>query len=177
MKTCRALVGCSVGRFKLIDDYEISETLEPNVILCKVAAVALNPVDSKISDYSTVNDAIVGFDFAGEVVRVGQHVKRFEVGDRVFGISHGQNPMDKSTGACSEYALATDDMCSKIPVTMSFEQASTFGVATVTAGCSISSYLGLPLPDSPVPAVKSCFVLVSGGATATGVLATQFIKL
>ncbi|KUI64260.1 Enoyl reductase LovC [Cytospora mali] len=173
----KCLVGSSAGQFEIVDNVDIPTTLAPDMMLCKVAAIALNPADAKISDFSPAPGSIVGFDFAGEVVRVGSGVKRFELGDRVFCVAWGQNPADKTMGCFSEYALAKEDHSCKIPNWMSFEQASTFGVAVATVGCSISCYLDLPLPDTPLTETKSCVVLVSGGATATGVVATQFLHL
>lgn len=173
----KCLVGSSAGRFNVVDNVEIPNTLAPDMMLCKVAAIALNPADAKISDFSPAPGSIAGLDFAGEVVQIGSGVKKFELGDRVFCIAWGQNPADKTTGCFAEYALATEDHSCKIPNWMSFEQASTFGVAVATVGCSLSCYLDLPLPDTPLTGTQSCFVLISGGATATGVVATQFLKL
>lgn len=176
-KSRQALVGCSGGELELVVDLDLPESLHPDQILCKVGAVALNPVDFKISDYSPVHGGVAGFDFAGEVVNVGYAVKRFQIGERVLGISHGQNALDKSTGAFAEYSIAMEDLCCKIPDSMGYEEASTFGVAVATAGCSISAYLGLPLPDCPVESTESCYVLVSGGATSTGKIAVQLLNL
>ncbi|KUI61326.1 Enoyl reductase LovC [Cytospora mali] len=134
-KVRKCLVGSSAGQFDIVDNVEIPTTLAPDMMLCKVAAIALNPAGAKISDFSPAPGSIVGLDFAGEVVQVGSGVKRFELGDRVFCISWGQNPADKTTGCFSEYALATEDHSCKIPDWMSFEQASTAGLKPIVT-CS-----------------------------------------
>lgn len=176
MAVRKSLIGMSAGHFGLAD-VAIPVTLISGAMLCRVVAVALNPADAKISDFSPAPGSIAGLDFAGEVVRIGPGVKRFVVGDCIFCPTWGQNPADKASGCFSEYALATEDLSCRIPAWMSFEQAATLGFAVGTAGCSISCYLELPLPDTPVPSSEPCFVLVSGGATATGIIAIQLLRL
>lgn len=176
MAVRKSLVGISAGHFELAD-VEIPAILVSGMMLCRVVAVALNPADAKISDFSPAPGSIAGLDFAGEVVRTGPGVRRFRVGDRIFCPTWGQNPTDKASGCFSEYALATEDLSCKIPAWMSFEQAATLGVAVGTAGCSIACYLELPLPDTLMSGMEQCFILVSGGATATGIIATQLLKL
>jgi aspyridone synthetase trans-acting enoyl reductase len=175
-----ALVSVSAGNFSLTKDVPIP-ALARGMMLCKVFAVALNPADAKISDYSPSPGSIGGLDFAGEVIQVGPGVAagRFIPGDRIFGLANGHNPDDKATGAFANYVLATADLACKIPDDMSFAQAATFGVAVGTAGLSLFHYLGLPLPDGTSDARprKECYVLVSGGATSTGVVAIQFLRL
>ncbi|KAJ5922015.1 hypothetical protein N7516_009718 [Penicillium verrucosum] len=43
-------------------------TLTPDMTLVKTAAVAINPADAKMLDYSAAPGAIHGYDFAGTVV-------------------------------------------------------------------------------------------------------------
>ncbi|KAI1416802.1 GroES-like protein [Hypoxylon sp. FL1857] len=174
MKTRKALVSSSVGRYELVDNLEIPSP-KPGMMLCKVASVAINPADAKMIDYSPAPGSIGGFDFAGEVVEVGEDVYRFKKGDRVFCMAFGLNPDDPSTGAFSEYALATEGLSCHIPSWMSFEEASTFPTAIGTACCSLYRALDLPLPD--YPAKKPDYVLISGGATATGMMAIQLLRL
>ncbi|RYP65139.1 hypothetical protein DL769_006418 [Monosporascus sp. CRB-8-3] len=142
-------------------------------MLCKVAAVALNPADAKLIDEFQSPGCIGGQDFAGHVVRVGEGVKRFKGGDRVFGFTFGLNPDDRTSGAFSEYAIATEDLSCRIPSSVSFEEASTFGLSVGTAGFSLFRSLGLPTHASPT---EDCFILVAGGATASGIAAIQILK-
>ena len=61
-------------------------TPSANEVLIRVEAATLNPVDWKIHDYDfgvPGYPAIIGTDSAGVVVKVGEGVKRFHVGDRV----------------------------------------------------------------------------------------------
>jgi len=173
MKTQEALVGGALGHYHLVDNAEIPKP-NPDMMLCKVAAVALNPADAKMIDFSATPGSVGGNDFAGEVIEAGDDVTRFRKGDRIFAMSFGLNPSDKTTGAFGTYALASADLSCKIPDWMSYEEASTMGVAVGTAGTALFQALELPLPTSP--AKKPFHVLVSGGATATGTIAIQLIK-
>lgn len=165
------------GQYNLIDNS--IPPAKAGTLLCKVAAVALNPADWKMVDFSGGAGSVGGNDFAGEVVQVGEssddtESSRFKVGDRVFALMFGLNPSDRASGSFGEYALATADLACRIPDWMSYEDASTFGVAVATCGGALYRHLKLPMPDQP--ARKPFYVLVSGGATATGTVAIQLLK-
>lgn len=177
-----ALVAGHHGEYTLINNAQV-QAIEPDMILCKVFAVALNPADWKMADFSTsaTTNSIGGNDFAGEVVQVGSNVSRFQVGDRVFGFTFGLNPTDKTAGAFAQYVRATADLTAKIPPSMSYQDASTLGLGIATASTALYHMLGLPLPavDSDSiskKTVESQYVLVSGGATATGTIAIQLLR-
>ena len=62
---------------------------------------------------------VPGFDIAGTVELVGSAVTRFAPGDEVFGVCTWP-----SSGACAEYARASEDGIIGKPAGMSFEQAA-----------------------------------------------------
>ncbi|KAI1407187.1 GroES-like protein [Hypoxylon sp. FL1857] len=161
MDSRMALVGSSVGRYRLVGNVEIP-TPKPDMVLCRVAAVALNPADAKIIDYSPAPGSIGGKDFAGEVVQV------------VYGFTFGLHPDDKTTGAFAEYALATEDLTFKIPPNMKFEAAATMPLSIGTAGLAL--YQELRLPWTVTGLEEQRFVLVWGGASSTGAVAIQLLK-
>ncbi|KAF2763046.1 GroES-like protein [Pseudovirgaria hyperparasitica] len=174
----KALVGDEAGGYRLADDIEIP-TPKPGMILCQVRSVALSPYDAKIVDYSNTPGAIGGCDFAGIVASVGEGVTRFKKGDRILAVTFGLNASDKTAGAFAEYALATEDLSCHVPENISFEQASSMGLGIATAGLALFQAPGLALE---LPRPKSAedtpsFVLVSGGATGTGTMATQLLKI
>lgn len=175
MSTQKALVCGGLGQYQITTNVEVPEP-RPGTMLCKVKAVALNPADWKMIDFSATSGSIGGNDFAGEVIRVGHGVTRFQTGDRIFGMMFGLNPTDRLAGSFCHYAVATEDLACKIPDSLTYEEASTFGVAVGTAGTALFQTLGLPMPGSVQTASQSTFVLVSGGATATGTIAIQLIK-
>ncbi|KAK0616903.1 chaperonin 10-like protein [Immersiella caudata] len=179
MKAREALVALRTGRYSLVPNVPIPG-IEPGEMLCKVRAVALNPVDWKVIDLSASPDAIGGYDFAGEVIEVSSCVSRFKVGDRILAMTFGTNPLRLASGAFSNVAIATEDLACKVPEWMSFQQASSMAVAIATAGLALHRTMGIPIstemehggaqPKNPF------FVLVSGGATATGTVAIQLLK-
>jgi aspyridone synthetase trans-acting enoyl reductase len=173
MKTHNAVVDVGTGQYRFINDAAMPQ-VEPDTILCKVAAVALNPTDWKMIDFSVIPGSVGGHDFAGEVLEVGSQVTRFKKGDRVFAMALGLNDADKTTGCFGDYATATADVSCKIPDGMTYEEAATFGVGVGTAGLALYQALGLPTPEEA--AKKPFHVLVSGGATASGTLAIQLLK-
>ncbi|KAI1617390.1 putative zinc-binding oxidoreductase ToxD [Exophiala viscosa] len=147
-------------------------------VLIKVTAVALNPTDWKHLDYRLVADGcLVGCDFAGTVVEVGKGVnKALSTGDRVAGVAHGGNSIQPEDGAFAEYIVAKGDILIKLPGSLSFEEAATLplGVATVMQGL-YQKGLKLRLPNEPN--TEKPFVLIYGGATATGALGIQYARL
>ncbi|KAK7750074.1 putative Hybrid PKS-NRPS biosynthetic cluster [Diatrype stigma] len=168
-----AVVGYSARKYCVVHNVEVPE-LTPGMMLCEVSAVAINPADAKTIDYSPV-PGVGGLDFAGKVIKVGENVERFKAGDRVFGFTFGLNAINLGTGAFSDIVLATADLCCRIPLSMAFEQATTLGLSLGTAGYAIYQQLGLPMPGSTLNGSK--YVLVSGGATSTGQVAIQLLKL
>ncbi|KAI0869515.1 GroES-like protein [Hypoxylon argillaceum] len=174
MSIYKALVCSEAGKYEVLEVSGIPVP-RPGTMLCKVAAVAINPIDAKAIDYSPAPGCTGGYDFAAEVVQVGEGVQRFQSGDRVFGMAFGLNPDDKTAGAFAEYVLAIDDLTCHIPQWMSFEDAATFPTAVATAFCSIYQTFGFPGPEEPHE--EASHVLVSGGATSSGLMAIQLLKL
>lgn len=166
-------------------------SLEADMVLVKTTAVAINPVDAKILDYSPAAGAVLGHDFAGTVVALGSDASaagRLKVGDRVAGFVHGMNKLRPDVGAFAEYVGATAELVLKLPDTMTFEEAAGLGLGVATAALALFGELKVPasleqLGKAEAPPVshdqedKGKFVLVAGGSTATGTRAIQLLKL
>jgi NADPH:quinone reductase-like Zn-dependent oxidoreductase len=172
-----ALVVVGPGQLSLHEDEPLPH-MAPDMALVRTVAVAINPVDAKMLDYSPAVGAIHGCDFAGVVVALGSRAPRhFSIGDRVAGAVHGNNSLEPRVGA---FALL------KIPDTMTFEEASTLGIGLATAGLALFRELEVPMslehliyragPEVDVTP-NAAWVLVSGGSTATGTRAIQLLKL
>lgn len=173
-----ALIVQGPGKLALQHDVPIPAAPSAGAIV-KVAAVAINPVDAKILDFSPAVGAIHGHDFAGTVVALGPGAPGYlSVGDRVTGTAHGNNSLEPGNGAFSEYVAAEGDLLLKIPDSMSFEDAATIGIGLGTALLCIFQELGLAGPLYPSDSSRSEeFVLVAGGSTATGTRTIQLLKL
>ena len=174
----KAIIGLKNGDLGVSNDVDIP-TLEDDMILVKNKAVALNPSDTKFVGRLGCPGAVAGMDYAGEVLAVGskyQTAADIKVGDRVCGAVLGMDPDRPNVGAFAEYVGAADIVTMKIPEIMSYEQAATLGSGISTIGLAL--FKSLQVPGTPrSPAEKSVDVLVYGGSTSTGVLATQLLKL
>ena len=159
----------------------------PDQVLIRITHTGLNPVDAKSADLSPTPGATSGADFAGTVVAVGSALRRpLNIGDCVFGCVFGNNPDNKENGAFAQYAVACADLLWKVPEGMPMEVASCLGVGLMTVGLALNLEMGLRLPslaadttgtrEQPDNSNKQ-FVLVYGGATATGMLAIQMLQL
>ena len=82
-------------------------TPKDNEILIRVAVAALNPIDTYLRSgmvkMALPTPFITGSDVAGKVEAVGPNVKRFKVGDRVWGSNQG---LLGRQGTCAEYVCA-----------------------------------------------------------------------
>ncbi|KIN06915.1 hypothetical protein OIDMADRAFT_139674 [Oidiodendron maius Zn] len=150
--------------------------------IVKTAAVAINPADAKMLDYSAAVGAIHGYDFAGTIVALGTDVPpHLSMGDRVAGLAHGGNAAEPMIGGFCEYVVVDADLLFKLPDRMSFGQGASLGTGVGTALLCIFQELGLPtsLLEQPAPPTDhdASFVLVAGGSTATGTRAIQFLKI
>ncbi|PYI14324.1 alcohol dehydrogenase [Aspergillus violaceofuscus CBS 115571] len=183
----RALVATGPGSLAL----KPVPVLKPagDELLVRIAAVALNPSDHKLLDQSTTVGAVSGSDFAGTVVRVGgDSTARFQIGDHVCGIIFGANPGNPRNGAFAQYAVTTADLCMHIPSSMGFAEAASLSMGLLTAGLAFRS-LGLDwsrltespdeneTPDHSNDSESREYVLVHGGATATGTLVIQLLRM
>lgn len=154
--------------------------LRPSYLLVKVYSVALNPTDWKhiASGRGAEPFSIVGCDFAGEVVQIGDKVtKSFKVGDKVFGCAHGSNSSEGYDGVFAEYAAVKGDTTMKLPKNISFKDASTIGLGAITVGQGLfqkNKGLGLEFPGEGNG--NGEWVLIYGGSTATGTLGIQYAK-
>ncbi|MCJ1431663.1 hypothetical protein MMC27_001018 [Xylographa pallens] len=158
-------------------------------IVIKNAAVAINPVDWMLQNqgdflFSWIKyPAIFGTDVAGEVVEIGQGVTSFKVGDRVLGHAQGTDKQFSTSakygaahGAFQNYVVLQAQMASKIPSTLSYENAAVVPLGLSTAACGLfqQDYLALQLPDPSGHARPTGETLIVwGGSTSVGSSAIQ----
>jgi alcohol dehydrogenase len=93
--------------------------ISDNQVLVKVKYASLNAIDFQIKNSLKHNESFIPCsDFSGVVVKVGEKVKKFEIGDEVFGIADFKN------GACAEYIAVSQDYIGIKPFSLSFAQAA-----------------------------------------------------
>ncbi|KAK5746485.1 hypothetical protein LTR17_000865 [Elasticomyces elasticus] len=170
----KAIVVVKSGHAAVVEKAE--PELRPGWVKVKVRAVALNPTDWKHIDFFARGGETVGCDFSGIVTEIGSAVtSNIEVGDAIYGLVHGTKVGCEDTGAFAEYVVVKDGLFAKMPPNQTFEDAATWGAATVTNILGLWQKLGLPTPSQP--AKENFPILVYGGSSAMGMIAIQLAKL
>ncbi|WP_251359184.1 zinc-dependent alcohol dehydrogenase family protein [Kangiella sp. TOML190] len=143
--------------------------VEPGHIVVKVAATSVNTVDTMIRQMGTdlpfapELPAILGMDFAGTVVNVGEGVSGFNIGDEVYGCAGGLADLK---GSLAEYMLADAKLVAHKPKTLSMKEAAALPLVGITA------YEGLIRAGVG----EGQKVLVHGGSGGVGHIALQLAK-
>lgn len=143
-------------------------TPKDNEVLLKVAAAAVNPIDTYIRaglvNMNQPKPSIPGCDLAGVVEKVGPNAKRFKVGDRVWGSNQG---LLGRQGTFAEFACVAEDWLYPTPA----------GVSDVDVACAaltaITAHLGLFQCANLKPGET---VFVNGGTGGVGSMVVQMAK-
>lgn len=143
-------------------------TPQPRQCLVKVAAVDVNPIDTYIRGGLIAapipKPYIIGCDLAGTVEAVGEEVREFRPGDRVWCSNQG---MAGRQGTFAEYAAVDADWLYPTPKAVADEDAVALALVGVTA------WLGL-VRDAQVQAGDTVFV--NGGTGGVGSCVVQMTK-
>jgi len=100
-----------------------------NEVLVKIAAVSVNAADYRSMKMGLIpRKKIFGADIAGTVESVGDQVKQFKCGDEVLGDLAGCG-----FGGFAEYAAAPENVLVHKPAKISFEDAASLPIASITA--------------------------------------------
>ncbi|RSL29412.1 NAD(P)-dependent alcohol dehydrogenase [Salibacterium salarium] len=171
MRSIRLEQQGSVENLKMVT--EDIPSVQRGEVLVKVKASSLNYRDlAMLKDQypGVVHDNLVPLsDGAGEIVAVGEGVRRFQVGDRVAGNFTrewfgGKRPSytepygSHSDGWLTEYKVLNPELLVSIPSHLSFEQAAALPCAAVTAWSSLHG-------PSPLSAGDTVLTLGSGGVS------------
>lgn len=164
-------------------------TIQPDEVLIKAKAFAINPTDWKsVHNGISKQGDILGCDVSGIVVEVGSNVPHFNKGDFVGAFIVGN--ISPKNGAFAEYVAANAFGCVKYdllleeeneddgasidvksgPITTFFGAASaTLGLVTIGDSFSYQLKIGERFSQGD-------YILIWGGASATGILAIQLAK-
>ncbi|RII22894.1 putative zinc binding protein [Alternaria sp. MG1] len=175
-RSANLLTGRSLGIG--LRDVEIPRPkIAKNEVLIRVRAVALNPIDFKFVDFIAPPGGIAGCDFAGEIEEIGEEASgAWKIKDRVAGFVQGG--IDKGRGSFAEYIKLEGDLVWKIPDTMSYKEASTFGIPAATAMQALYLHLDVPWPDKigTQRTWNKTPVFIYAGSSAVGLFAIQMAK-
>ena len=108
-----------------IDEYEV---------LAEIHAASINPIDFKIRDGKVKllihykMPLILGNDFSGVIVKVGEKVTRFKVGDEIYA-----RPRKSKIGTFAEYISIHEDDIALKPKNLSFEEVASIPLVGLTS--------------------------------------------
>ncbi|KAF9005052.1 chaperonin 10-like protein [Cyathus striatus] len=155
----------------------------PREIRVKVHSVALNPVDALyVAHPSDAPGRVVGSDISGIIDMTGDSVTAWEVGDRVAGLLQGATSGNQRPGGFAEYAILEADLAIKIPDGVSFEDAATLPLCSLTAAQALFIRLEIPAPfpsnfSFPPPQSSSPAILVYSASTSVGQFVIHLARL
>ena len=140
----------------------------PNEVLVQVGAVSVNPIDTYIRAGAVAMASkfphIIGCDLAGTVMRVGGEVKRFGIGDRVWGSNQG---LFGRQGTFAEFAAVDERWLYRTPKAMSDAEAAAGALVGLTAHMGLFQHADLRPGE---------VVFVNGGAGGVGSCVVQLAK-
>ncbi|MDQ0300350.1 NADPH:quinone reductase-like Zn-dependent oxidoreductase [Salibacterium salarium] len=180
MRSIRLEKQGSVEHLKMVK--EDVPSVQRGEVLVKVKASSLNYRDLAMLNNQypgEVHDNLIPLsDGAGEIVAVGEGVRRFRIGDRVAGNFTrewfgGKRPTymepygSHSDGWLTEYKVLNPELLVSIPSHLSYEEAATLPCAAVTAWSALHG-------PSPLSAGDTVLTLGSGGVS---VFALQLAKV
>ncbi|CAP62327.1 uncharacterized protein PODANS_0_210 [Podospora anserina S mat+] len=151
-------------------------------VLIRVLTTALNPNDFKMPTYMPDPGATAGCDYCGIVIATSpaDDSHNYREGDRVCGSLFAYNPARPLDGAFAQFATVDARLALRVPASWTDAQAAVLGgIGWTTAALALWGGDMLALkgrPSRPVTGVESEPVLVYGGATASGTMASQLLK-
>lgn len=107
---------------------------------------------------------VLGWDGAGIVAAVGEHVRRFAEGDRVYATAF---PKQQGGGFYAQYATVEADYVAHVPDGLTLEQAGVMGWDVLTALSGLDDVLRLKLGE---------VLMIFGASGGIGHMAVQLAK-
>ncbi|QGU06044.1 Phthiocerol synthesis polyketide synthase type I PpsC [Corynebacterium occultum] len=152
-----------------LQEVEIPEPeLKPHEVLVRIVAAGVNHIDEKIrrGDLRRVEHfvlpMVLGAEFSGEVVAVGELVREFKPGMQVFAMADL-----KRTGGFAEYAAIDQRLLAPIPASLNTINAAALPLAGLTAWQALVDIGQLHAGQK---------VLIHGGTGGIGSIAIQLAK-
>ncbi|WP_417228157.1 zinc-dependent alcohol dehydrogenase family protein [Amphritea sp.] len=129
-----------VREFGAPEVFELAEiptpVAKPGEVLVRIEATSVNTVDMMIRQLgpelplSPPAPAVLGMDFAGTVVALGEGVTTFAIGDEVYGCAGGLADLQ---GALAEYMPADARLIAHKPSNLSMREAAALPLVGITA--------------------------------------------
>jgi alcohol dehydrogenase len=135
-------------------------------VLAEIHAASINPIDFKVRNGSLRimlkydMPLVLGSDFSGIVIQVGKKVKKFKIGDEIYG-------KPSKNGSFAEYISTHEDDIALKPKNLSFEEAASIPLVGLTSYQALHEILQLSAGQK---------VLIQAGAGGVGTFAIQLAK-
>ncbi|MDR3517245.1 MAG: zinc-binding alcohol dehydrogenase family protein [Azospirillaceae bacterium] len=145
-------------------------SLRPHDLRVQVAAVSVNPVDTKVRAGAVppAGEArVLGWDAAGTVEAVGSAVSLFKPGDTVFYAGALDRP-----GTNSELHAVDERLVGRKPASLSFAQAAALPLTAITAWELLFERLGVPYGVK----TQGGALLIINGAGGVGSILIQLAR-
>jgi NADPH:quinone reductase len=139
-------------------------------LLVRVEAVSVNPVDAKVRSPKPQEESqpkVLGYDAAGVVEAVGEHVTLFQPGDEVY----YAGDITRS-GTNAQFHLVDERIVGRKPITLDFAQAAALPLTTITAW----ELLFHRMPYSIDAEHNDHSLLIIAGAGGVGSIAIQLAR-
>lgn len=170
MKAVGYLEAGAIERADALIDLELPmPSPGPHDLLVKVAAIAVNPVDTKIRRNRAPQNGqaeVLGWDAVGIVEAVGAEVEAFKPGDRVFYAGALNRP-----GCNAEYHLVDERIVGRAPQSLSDAEAAALPLTSITAWELLFDRLGVLEGGG-----AGQTLLVMGGAGGVGSILVQLAR-
>lgn len=139
-------------------------------VLVRVEAISVNPVDTKIRSPKPQVESqpkVLGYDAAGVVEAVGEHVTLFQPGDEVYYAGDVTR-----SGSNAQFQLVDERLVGRKPNTLDFAQAAALPLTAITAW----ELLFDRMPYSLDMEGNTRSLLIIAGAGGVGSIATQLAR-
>src|SRR5437870_5354978 len=161
----KAVTIVSFGGVEGLEIREVSDAPNPTAdrVRVRVRAAGLNRADilQRMGRYPAppgYPQDIPGLEFAGEVVDAGDEVRRWQVGQRVFGITGG--------GAQAEFVSARESGLAEIPANLDWAEAAAIPEVFMTAHDALFTQCELQIGER---------VLIHAAGSGVGTAASQLV--
>src|SRR5512147_1242509 len=149
-------------------DLPIPDLPSAHHLRVKLAAAALNPLDTKLRTkpayYPDKLPAILGCDGAGVVDAVGAQVSRFKVGDAVYFCNGG---IGDEPGCYAEYTTVHEDYVAAKPKNMTMQESAALPLVLLTVWEALVERAQLQAGQT---------ILIHAGAGGVGHIAVQLAR-
>ncbi|RBA12679.1 hypothetical protein FPRO05_04129 [Fusarium proliferatum] len=171
-KINKALYVTEDVQFVTRDDLQ-HEAAATNELLVETSYSGANPADIKHATLLGIRPAVLGYDFAGRVVRAPP-ASGFKEGDAVAGYTPSGLGRPLKYGTHQGFLAVPCDMVFKIPPNLTEAHAAALPIVVMAAADVVHNLFKLPLPTNP--SYSSDPILIWGASSAVGLSILQLAR-